>query len=265
MLNAKGEVLVSIVMPCFNGMKYLEEAVESIRCQTFTKWELLIIDNNSTDDSLALIEALAFEDSRISALQCSEPGAAKARNRGIEKARGRYIAFLDCDDLWLPEKLQRQIQAMMSCGAVFCWSSYRVINAVGKPNRDQLADQSINYESLMTKRCVIGCLTVIYDSERLGKLYMPNIRMRQDYALWSKIIRLANEQHFPLVGIRDILACYRVHDEAMTRNKCRAAFYQWCLYRDIEKLTVFTSLRYFWHYLFRALIDQSKTILLGRR
>lgn len=265
MLDNNGAVQVSIIMPCFNGMKYLEDAVESIRGQTFTEWELLIIDNNSTDSSLALIQAMALDDSRIVALQCIEPGAANARNVGIEKARGRYIAFLDCDDVWLPEKLQRQIHAMMSCGAVFCWSSYRVINAVGKPIRDQLADQSINYESLMTKRSVIGCLTVIYDSKRLGKLYMPNIRMRQDYALWSKIIRLANERHFSVVGIRDILACYRVHDEAMTRNKFRAALYQWCLYRDIEKLTVLNSLRYFWHYFFRALIDQIKTIILGRR
>ncbi len=264
MLDNNGSIQVSIVMPCFNGIKYLEQAVESIRRQTFTEWELLIIDNNSIDGSLALIQALALEDSRIVALQCFEPGAAKARNTGIERARGRYIAFLDCDDIWMPEKLQRQIQVMQSCGAVFCWSSYRVINAIGQPIRDQLADQTIDYESFMTKRSVIGCLSVIYDSERLGKLFMPNIRMRQDYALWARIIRLAEEKHFPFFGIRDVLAYYRVHDEALTRNKFKAAFYQWCLYRDVEQLTVFTSLRYFWHYLFRAVIDRSKAIFLGK-
>jgi glycosyltransferase involved in cell wall biosynthesis len=252
-------------MPCHNGAKYLREAVESVKQQSHQDWELLIVDNNSKDGSLTLIQALASEDSRIVVLRCSAPGAAKARNTGIEKSRGRYIAFLDCDDVWLPAKLERQIQAMQSCDAVFCWSSYRVITAVGQPIRDQLADQEIEYESFMTKRSVIGCLTVIYDSERLGKLFMPNIRMRQDYALWARIIRLAKEKHFPLFGIRDVLAYYRVHDAAMTQNKFKAAFYQWCLYRDVEQLPVFTSLRYFWHYLFRAVIDRSKAIFLDKR
>lgn len=251
-------------MPCFNGIKYIKQAVESIKCQTFTEWELLIIDNNSTDDSLAYIQALVLENSNIFMLQCLDSGAAKARNIGIEKARGRYIAFLDCDDIWLPEKLERQIQVMQSSGAVFSWTSYRVIDAAGQPIRDQLADQTISYESFMTKRSVIGCLTVIYDSEHFGKVFMPHIRMRQDYALWARIIRLANRQNFPLVGIRDVLAHYRVHDQAMTRNKLKAAFYQWALYRDIEKLTIFTSLRFFWFYLFWAVIDRSKTTLLGK-
>jgi len=264
MLVTNGAVKVSIIMPCFNGIRYIEQAVESIRQQTFTEWELLIVDNNSTDGSPALIQALAFEDSRIVALQCSDPGAANARNTGIERARGRYIAFLDCDDIWLSEKLQRQIQAMQSYGAVFSWTSYRVIDAAGQPIRDQLADQTINYESFMSKRSVIGCLTVIYDCVLLGKLFMPNIRMRQDYALWAKIIRLAEEKPFPLVGLKDVLAYYRVHDEAMTRNKFKAAFYQWRLCRHVEKLSLSTSLRYFWHYLFRALIDRSKATLLGK-
>ncbi len=264
MLDSNDAVQVSIIMPCFNGMKYLEQAVESIRHQTYTKWELLIVDNNSTDGSLALIQALALEDSRIVVLQCTKPGAAPARNTGIEKAKGRYIAFLDCDDVWLPEKLQRQIHAMLSFDAVFCWSSYRLINAVGDVIRDEFADQEIDYVSFMTKRSVIGCLTVIYDSDRLGKLFMANIRMRQDYALWAKIIRLAEEKNFTIYGISDLLAYYRVHDEAMTRNKFKAAFYQWCLYRNIENLTLLTSLRYFMHYSFRALTNIIKPIFIGK-
>lgn len=264
MFDVNLPVQVSIIMPCFNGIRYIEQAVESIRQQTFTEWELLIVDNNSMDGSPALIQALAFEDSRIVALQCSTPGAANARNTGIEKARGRYIAFLDCDDIWQPEKLQRQIQLMRSSSAVFSWSSYCVVNGAGHPIRDQLADQTIDYESFMTKRSVIGCLTVMYDCLLLGKLFMPNIRMRQDYALWAKIIRIAQEKNFPLVGLKDVLACYRVHDEAMTRNKFKTAFYQWQLYRNVEKLSIPTSLRYFYNYFFRGVIDRSKSILVSR-
>ncbi len=256
-------VCVSIIMPCFNGARYIALAVDSVIRQTFGDWELLIIDNNSIDDSLVRIQEFAFQDSRIILVQCSEPGAAKARNAGIKKARGRYIAFLDCDDVWLPEKLQRQIQAMLSSGAVFCWSSYRVINANGQAVRDQLASPEIKYETFMTKRSVIGCLTAIYDSEQLGKLYMPNIRMRQDYALWARIIHLVEEKKFLLLGITDVLAYYRVHDDAMTQNKIAAAFYQWCFYRDIEGLTRFSSLFYFLHYLFNAICDRFANFFKG--
>lgn len=257
-VKSEAVVQVSIIMPCYNGVRYLRQAVESVKGQFFTDWELLIIDNNSSDGSRELIQTLAIEDHRIVSLQCIELGAANARNTGIDTARGRYIAFLDCDDVWLPEKLQRQIQAMHTCRAALCWSSYRVIDATGQQLRDQIANESIDYESFMTKRNVIGCLTVIYDSEQLGKHYMPSIRMRQDYALWAKIIRVAEERNFSLIGLREVLACYRVHDEAMTRNKFKAAYYQWRLYRSVEKLSVSTSLYYLWHYLVQAVIDRSK-------
>lgn len=249
-------IIVSIIMPCYNGLKYLPVAIDSVRRQTLKSWELLVIDNNSTDGSLEYVESESLLDSRIVSLRCKEPGAANARNTGVQFARGRYIAFLDADDFWLPEKLQRQIELIESSGAVFCWSSYHIVNSAGNFIRDQIADEYIDYNSFMTKRSVVGCLTVIYDSQRLGKLFMPNIKMRQDYALWAKIIRSANEKNFSIIGTRDILASYRVHDESMTKNKFKAAFFQWFLYRRIEKLSFLVSVNYFIHYFSRGLLDR---------
>ncbi len=237
--------LVSVVMPCYNGSRFIGEAVDSVRKQTIQDWELLIVDNASTDDSVAVVSALAEEDPRIIPLSCATRGAGSARNAGITYARGRYIAFLDCDDLWSPIKLERQLSIMKETGAVFCWSSYSVIDSSGLTIRRQLATESIDYDSFMSKRSIVGCLTAIYDAQHYGKVYMPLIRMRQDYALWAYLIRNAAQSKVPTVGIKEVLAFYRVHQMAMTRNKIRAAAYQWQLYRNVERLSFLTSLRYF--------------------
>lgn len=247
---------VSVIMPCHNGARYLRQSAESVLRQSFTDLELLIIDNNSTDGSTELIRSLAEADPRIVPLQCAAPGAAFARNTGIVRAKGRYIAFLDCDDYWAPEKLSRQVGAMQGTGAAFCWSSYRIVGADGQHLRDQIASPTTSYEAHMTKRSVIGCLTAVYDTDLVGKLLMPEIRMRQDYALWAQVIRKSESLGHPMVGLPEILATYRVHPSAMTRNKVTAARYQWNVYRNIEGHSFATSLRYFYHYVANALADR---------
>jgi teichuronic acid biosynthesis glycosyltransferase TuaG len=253
-------IKVSVIMPCFNGYKYIEDAVNSVIKQTFQDWELIIIDNNSTDNSSGIIERLVNQDARIIKLVCHQKGAGFARNFGIQEARGRYIAFLDCDDLWSSEKLDRQIHAMQSNKAVFSWTSYQVIDPVGRHIRNQLADNQISYDLFMSKRSIVGCLTVVYDSVRLGKLFMPTIKMRQDYALWARIIRISNERKYTMIGLGDVLASYRIHDEALTKNKLRAAIFQWSFYRDEEKLSLLITLRFMFYYLMRAFIDRRKSI-----
>lgn len=247
---------VSVIMPCFNGQRFLEQAVSSVVGQSHADLELLIVDNGSTDGSAETIDALAAADPRIRPLRCSTPGSAAARNTGIRAASGRYIAFLDCDDWWEPEKLRVQIDAMRRTGAALSWSSYRIVDADGTYRRTQVATPTIDYESHMLKRSVIGCLTAVYDAGLIGKLLMPDIRMRQDYALWARIIREAASRGLPLIGVPQALATYRVHGEAMTRNKLIAARYQWAVYRDIERHPLATSARYFCGYLWNALADR---------
>jgi len=250
------EPLVSVVMPCFNGATYLGEAIASVRSQTFEDWELLVVDNNSTDRSTHIAMEHAEQDPRVRPRACTARGAAHARNQGIREARGRYIAFLDCDDVWLPRKLELQLDAMRRHDAAMCWASYQVIDADGTPQRVQAATATTTYDDFMAKRNVFGCLTVIFDTAKLGKQYMPNLRMRQDYALWAKLIRQSEAERFALVGLPEVLANYRVHAGALTRNKAKAAYYQWRLYRDAENLGLVRSLRFFRHYLVNALADR---------
>lgn len=244
-------------MPCHNGRRFLVQAIGSVLAQSRSELELLVVDNNSTDGSIEIARTLADGDRRVVPLLCQTPGAAHARNMGIQRASGRYIAFLDCDDWWEPEKLQRQVAAMQHYGAAMSWTSYRIVDEAARLIRDQIADPTTDYEAHMTKRSVIGCLTVVYDTALIGKVFMPVIRMRQDYALWARIIRTATASALPLVGLPEVLATYRVHDAGMTRNKVLAAWYQWSVYRDVEGLSLRTSLRYFWNYVVNAVLDRS--------
>lgn len=247
---------VSVIMPCHNGERFLAEAVASVQAQTLTDWELLVVDNQSSDGSWALAQSLAAADPRIVALQCASPGAAPARNAALARARGRYIAFLDCDDAWLPGKLARQIDAMQASGAALCWSAYQVVDEAGQALRVQRAAATTTYDDHLAKRNVIGCQTVVYDSELLGRQPMPLIRMRQDYGLWARLIRLSEARGLPLLGLPDVLSRYRVHPAAMTRNKFQAARYQWRLYREVERLSVLRSARYFISYAVQALAER---------
>jgi len=238
-------------MPCHNGGQYIKFAIESIQAQTLSDWELLVIQNNSTDNSSEIVQSLRDKDARIQELDCQTPGAAAARNVGIAAARGRFIAFLDCDDQWLPNKLQEQIHLLEQESAAFSWASYEVMDAAGQTMRIQRCHTQTSYIDLLYKRKVIGCLTAIYDTHQFGKVMMPAIRMRQDYGLFLKLLRTAEQKGLRAIGLDQCVARYRVHAESMSHNKMRAAYFQWRLYRDIEKLPLMSSLaamgRYFMH------------------
>jgi teichuronic acid biosynthesis glycosyltransferase TuaG len=243
-------------MPCRNGAKFLREAIESVRAQTVPSWQLLVVDNGSTDGSQRIVEEFSAIDRRVISLSTKVPGAAAARNVGIDAASGRLIAFLDCDDRWAPQKLERQIGRIERDDLAFCWSAYEVVNANGEKIRDQAASEYVTYGDLLRKRAVIGCLTAIYDTQLLGKQFMPDIRMRQDYALWLRLLKMSQSLGYSCAGVTESLAQYRVHDAGMTRNKLRAAFYQWRVYRDVEKLPVLESLSCMVAYLGGAVADR---------
>jgi len=243
-------VLVSIITPLHNAADFVEQTIESVLSQSFQNWELIIIDDQSTDNSVDIVTSYLAIDRRINLIQLDKnSGAAVARNTGIEVAKGRYIAFLDSDDLWLPQKLEKQLAFMQQTGCPLTYTAYEKIDGEGKSLGRVGVPRNVNYKSLL-KTCFIGCLTVVIDTHYFGKISMPLIRKRQDFGLWLKLLKQTEQAK----GMEDILACYRVHRSSISANKLNTAIYTWRLYRDIEKLSLAQSLYYFAHYAIRGLL-----------
>ena len=239
---------VAIIMPSYDSEKFIVESVESVLAQTYSKWELIIVDDCSPDDSNKIITKYVDSDCRIKLIKLQKnSGPAIARNMAIETANGRYIAFLDSDDVWLPNKLEKQIKFMQDNDLAFTYSSYKL---VGEDNEDLglfITKDKISYFDML-KTCSVGCLTAIYDTEKIGKQYMPLILKRQDYGLWLKILKLIGETR----GILEPLATYRIRKNSVSSNKVKAAKYQWKIYREIEKLSFLKSLYYFAFYAYNG-------------
>ena len=185
---------VSVVMPVYNAGPYLREAVESVLGQSFGDLELLCCDDGSTDDSWAVLEGYAAEDPRLRPTRgAGNLGAAEARNVLIRAARGRYLAFLDADDWWMPDKLERQGAFMRDTGSVFSFTPYEVHNTDldGAPARivDAATPDRVDYEMLLRKEVTLGCSTVLIDRDRFSGMLMPSIRRGQDYAFWLSLLR----------------------------------------------------------------------------
>jgi len=240
--------LVSIITPNYNESKFISFAIESVINQTYKNWELIIIDDVSTDNSVEIIKSFANQYDRIKLIQLNKSsGPAVARNVAIKEAKGRYIAFLDADDLWYPEKLEKQITFMKENNLVFTYSAYELIdeydNSIGK-----FAPPSfITYENML-KTCSVGCLTAIYDTKKLGKLFMPLID-KEDYGLWLKILKKINSTK----GLNEVLAKYRIRKKSVSSNKLKAAKYQWKIYRNVENLNLIKSIYYFLHYAYNGI------------
>ena len=205
--------LVSVIMPVFNAEKHVSEAIESVLNQSHDNLELIIVDDASSDGSLKRIRG--FDDPRIMCIELKEnSGAGKARNKGIEAARGRYIAFIDADDIWLKDKLRLQIEFMSSENATLAYSDYFLMNEESKFTHKVISPAEVDHKKML-KNNYIGCLTAIYDTKILGKKYMPNRRKRQDWALWIDI--LSKTDRAVAVGIP--LAAYRKTGNSLSSNK----------------------------------------------
>ncbi|MGC2424830.1 MAG: glycosyltransferase [Nitrospirota bacterium] len=243
--------VASVITPAYNAAPFIRETIKSVQAQTFTDWEMIVIDDCSTDDTREVVEEEAKNDPRIRLARMTRNSRqALARNKGIREARGKYIAFLDSDDLWLPEKLAVQIEFMEKNGYALTYSSYRKINERGEVISNPLKfPPVVNLDSLL-KTNYIGCLTAVYNSDKIGKVYMPDITKREDYALWLKILSMGNKAYL----VDRCLAMYRIRPGSVSNNKATAAFYQWKIYRNIEKLSLIKSLQYFTYYALNGLI-----------
>jgi len=241
---------VSIVMPAYNSECYIQFSIESVLGQTFPDWELIIVDDCSSDHTIEIIKKYKKADKRIRTIILNNNvGAAKARNIGIQAAIGRYMAFLDSDDIWNQNKLSVQIHFMQENQCPFIYSAYRKINETGEVIGDVGVPLRVSYKDML-KTCYIGCLTAIYDTKYFGKVTMPLLKKRQDYALWLKLLKMTE----CACGINESLAFYRVRKGSISSSKIRAAKYNWILYREVEKLSLPQSLYYFSHYAARSIL-----------
>lgn len=242
--------LVSIITPSYNSALLIPDTIQSVILQTFGDWEMIIVDDCSRDSSVEVIQSFVDYESRIKLIRLEEnSGAAVARNVAIEAAQGRYIAFLDSDDVWLPHKLEKQIDFMMSNNYSFTYSAYEKINDSNEVIGTISIPTKASYESVL-KINSISCLTAIYDTNFFGKVYMPLIRKRQDLGLWLKLLK----QTETAFGIDEILAQYRIRPDSISANKIDAAKFTWHLYRHIENLSMIKASYFFSHYAVNGLL-----------
>lgn len=231
-------------MPCFNASQYIEETINSVISQTYLDWELIIVDDCSIDNSIEIVKSSHKNDLRVKLITLPKNvGVAVARNIGIEESRGRFIAFLDSDDLWYPDKLEKQISFMKENNIDLSYTGYEKINEEGKCFQKMRVPLKVSYPDLL-KTCYIGCLTVVYDTQNLGKIYMPTNTKREDFATWLSILKRTAYAY----AVPETLAKYRVYSSQSSSKKINMAQENWNLYRNIENLNLFKSLYYFSHY-----------------
>lgn len=230
--------LVSVITPAYNCADYICETIVSVQKQTYTNWEMVIVDDCSKDNTRKVIEECAKLDPRIRYLCLEEnSGAAVARTVAMREARGEYIAFLDSDDLWLPNKLELQLNFMQSNHYAFTSTSYEHVDENG--NSLGIVKKSIekaDYNRMLLD-CPVGNSTIMYNVGEMGKFEVPDIRKRNDYALWLKMLK--TEKY--VWGMPEILAQYRIRPGSISSNKLKLVKYHWKLYREIEHLGVLRS------------------------
>lgn len=233
--------LVSVIIPVYNSEKFLEETVDSVLKQTYNEIEIICIDDKSTDNSGKLIDSLSSKYKNIIPIHLEEnSGVATARNVGIENANGRYIAFLDSDDKWKEEKIEKQINFMKENDYAFTFTTYSFINENSKIlNKKVKAKKEVSYKQMLVHNR-ISCLTVVIDRYKVDKINMPKIR-HEDYATWLNIMRDGTNAY----GLDEDLALYRSRGDSLSGNKLKAAKWTWNILRNVEHLNIVRASAYF--------------------
>lgn len=232
---------VSVIMPTYNCGRFIASSIESVLAQTVHDWEIQIVDDCSTDNTEEIIQPYLETYRTIHYYKLpGNRGPAVARTEAIKRASGKYIAFLDSDDLWMPEKLEKQIRFMEEKQAAFSCTAYACIDGYGRDiHMIRVPPEKTDYKKMIRLSNPVGNLTVMYNQEKLGKYEVPMIEKRNDFALWLKILH--DETY--CYGMPDILALYRMgRPGSVSYNKLKQAKYHWELYRKIEKHGVLRSM-----------------------
>ena len=246
----ESQPLVSVIVPCYNMEKYIANTIESVQRQTYSHWELLIVDDASTDKTADIVKNHQKQDNRIRFfVKTKNSGIADSRNLCIKMAKGRFLAFLDSDDLWHPEKLEQQLQFMMERNIGFSYSSYDCVDETGHPlNKTIKATSNLNYDAYL-RNTIIGCSTVMLDKTIVGEVVVPNFRTSEDTATWLNILK----KGFLAYSIEQPLTSYRIRQHSASSNKLKASADLWRVYRKNEKLPLIKAIAYFCSYAFNAI------------
>lgn len=247
------EGLVSIIMPSYNAARFIGESINSVLLQTYSNWELLIVDDCSKDNSVEVVRKFANIDKRVVLFSLEKNvGAAAARNVAIEHAQGQYIAFLDSDDVWDEYKLEKQLAFMKQYSYAFTFSNYYVMEENGEKTENIVkVPSSLSYHQYL-RNTIIGCLTVIIDRQQTGDFKMPLIKSSHDMALWLLIMK----RGFKAYGLKEVLAGYRLVSTSNTAKKWKAAKDVWKVYREIEGLSVLYAAYCFCGYAINAVLKR---------
>jgi teichuronic acid biosynthesis glycosyltransferase TuaG len=249
--------LVSIITPSFNSEKFIAETIQSVRNQTYQNWEMIIVDDCSTDHTVAIVAKMALLDNRIQLFQSEEnSGTGIARNRALQKAKGRYISFLDADDLWKPQKLEIQIKFLKNNNFPFTFSFYDCINEQGKELSKRVeAPRNLSYRQLFFCNYV-GNLTGIYDVNHFGKIAISSIRKRQDWMLWLIILKKVKSAK----PIPESLAFYRIRENSISASKIDLLKHNFGVYRKFHGFNLVYSLLCMSGFLFTQLLIKPRYI-----
>lgn len=250
------ENLVSIIMPLYNGEKFIEITLESVLKQNYKNWELLITNDGSKDNSPKIVEEYAKKDERIKLFNQINKGSAAARNNSLREAKGKYIVFLDSDDIWENNFLEEQIKFLEEKNASLVFSSYKRINEDGKEILVPfIVPEKVGYKDLL-KTCSLTCLTSIYDREKIGIIYFNEElkSLRDDYVMWLTMLKKIDFAY----GNKEVLASYRIFSNSTTGKKFKVLKPQFLVYYKIEKLGLIKSLYYFINWIFISLKKYKK-------
>lgn len=236
---------VSVVMPVYNGERYVESAIRSVMAQTFRDWELIVVDDGSADGTWTIVQALAAEDRRIRPVRNSENrGAAGARNRGLELCRGEFVALLDGDDLWRPEKLARQLSLAERTGADIVYCSYGIIGPDGRSCcRDHIVPETTDFRKTLTESAV-SCSTALLRRRVAERSRFPEGYIHEDLALWLELLG----NGCTAAGVPEVLADYRLAERGRSANKLRAAWGRWEIYRKMLGFPLHKRIGLMWRY-----------------
>jgi teichuronic acid biosynthesis glycosyltransferase TuaG len=246
--------VVSVVTPSFNSENEILECYQTLKNQTISNWEWLVTDDASSDSTPAILADIAAKDARVRPeIMARNRGPGPCRNDSMDRAIGKFLAFLDSDDLWHPEKLEMQLETHTTSGATFTFTSFMAFRGdlVGRgPVIDPGPQRYFSYDDMLHKRATLGCSTVMLDRQAVGAQRMPNIRSGQDYAFWLSILKNGNKA----LLISTPLMYYRIRPGSVSRNKFKKAARQWEIYRVVEGLPFFRSVGCYFSYVKNALL-----------
>ena len=242
--------LVSVIMPAYNAQRFIREAIDSVIAQTHADWELLVLDDGSSDDTCAVVEDMAAKDERIRLIKNpSNMGVAKTRNRGLDLCRGDYVAFLDSDDIWHPEKLTSQISVMKSKDARLAYTSYAIVDENGAPCKNAyVVPEHVSFDDML-KENHIGCSTVMLSSDIAKQYRFATDFYHEDYCLWLDILNAGHKA----AGCPEVLVDWRLIKNSRSFNKFNSAKNRWRIYRRHMNYSAIKSARLILCYIFSGI------------